>query len=44
MFVMSQWAQSPLNLESPEAGAAWPVSMAAQPAKGKKLKECAPVL
>ena len=39
MNVMSQWAQSPLNLENPEAVPALPVSMAAQPAKGKKLKQ-----
>jgi hypothetical protein len=41
---MSQWAYSPLNLESPEAAPTWPVAMAAQPAKRKKLKEGAPVL
>jgi hypothetical protein len=30
---MSQWAHHLWNLESPEAAPAWPVAMAAQPAK-----------
>jgi hypothetical protein len=30
---MSQWAHHPWNLESPKAAPAWPVTMAAQPAK-----------
>jgi hypothetical protein len=30
---MLQWAHSPWNLKSPEAATAWPVTMAAQPAK-----------
>jgi hypothetical protein len=33
LVVMSQWAHSPWNLESPETAPAWPVAMAAQPAK-----------
>jgi hypothetical protein len=33
MVVMSQWAQHPCMLECPEAAPAWPVAMAAQPAK-----------
>jgi hypothetical protein len=36
LVVMSQWAHEPWNLESPEAAAAWPVAMAAQPAKQKE--------
>jgi hypothetical protein len=33
MAVMSQWEHSPWNRENPEAAPAWPVAMAAQPAK-----------
>jgi hypothetical protein len=33
LVVMSQWALHPRNLESPEAASAWPVAVAAQPAK-----------
>jgi hypothetical protein len=33
LVVMSQWALCPWNLESPEEASAWPVAVAAQPAK-----------
>jgi hypothetical protein len=36
LVVMSQWAQHPWILESPEAAPSWPVAMAAQPAKQKE--------
>jgi hypothetical protein len=42
---MSQWDHSPWNMESPEAAPAWPVAIAAQPAKreaagGRCWKSC----
>jgi hypothetical protein len=33
LIVISQWGHGPWNLETPEAAPAWPVAMAAQPAK-----------
>jgi hypothetical protein len=36
--VMSQWAHRLLNLGSPEAATAWPVAMAAQPAKQEEAE------
>jgi hypothetical protein len=44
LALMSQWAQHPWNLESPEAAPAWPFAMAAQQPSRKKLEEGAPVL
>jgi hypothetical protein len=44
MIVMSQWAHSPLNLESPEAASAWPVDMASQPAKQEEAEGRCPCL
>jgi hypothetical protein len=38
IVVMSQWAHSPLNLESTEAAPAWPVAMASQPAKQEEAE------
>jgi hypothetical protein len=44
MVVMSQWAHSHLNLESPEASPACPVAMAAQRAKQEKAEGRCPCL
>jgi hypothetical protein len=44
LVVMSQWAQHPWNLESPEAAPAWPVAMAAQPAKQEEVGGRCPCL
>jgi hypothetical protein len=44
MIVMSQLAYSPLNLGSPEAAPAWPVAMAAQPAKQEEAEGRCPCL
>jgi hypothetical protein len=45
LAVMSQWAHSPWNLENTEAASAWPVAMAAQPAKQEEPGgRCANVL
>jgi hypothetical protein len=38
LVVMSQWAHCPWTLESPEAAPAWPVAIAAQPAKQKEAR------
>ena len=44
MLVISQWAHSPLNLESPESAFSWPVAMAAQPTKQEKAEGKCPCL
>jgi hypothetical protein len=44
MVVMSQWAHSHLNLESPEASPACPIAMAAQRAKQEKAEGRCPCL
>jgi hypothetical protein len=44
MVVMSQWAHSPWNLESPETPPAWSVAMAARLPKQEEAERRCPVL